>query len=110
MESVEETGLAGGRCDVCHPSRFVAGRSPRTVPPGHCVDRGSLWWFAAGPAPTQLVEFAAKVAHTEGWLTYDPTTTGCRVPTAPTCQTPDGWQRDQVKLPVFFLARRRWRR
>jgi hypothetical protein len=33
MESVEETGLAGGRCDVRHPSRFAAGRSLRTVSP-----------------------------------------------------------------------------
>jgi hypothetical protein len=51
-----------------------------------------------------------KAAHTEGWLAYDPTTTGCPGPTAPTCQTPDERQRDQVKLPVFFLARRRRRR
>jgi Bacterial regulatory proteins, luxR family len=56
-------------------------------------------------APLRMVRrllVTTKAAHTEGWLAYDPHTTGCPGPTAPTCQTPGERQRDQVKLPVFL--------
>jgi len=53
---------------------------------------------------------ATKAAHTEGWLAYDPHHDRLSGTDRTTCQTPDERQPDQVKLPVFFLARRRRRR
>jgi hypothetical protein len=76
----------------------------RLIPltPVPCFLWSLIWpWDNQHPLLAQLVELAAKAAQPRaGWPTI-PATTGCPAPTAPTCQTPDGRQRDQVKLPGF---------